>query len=68
MMAAGRILDSDWSHYDYGSPVVRPLGMTPEQMLDGFKYVYTGFFSVRSMLKRFTPPPRKNLLETLPVV
>jgi len=65
MTAAGRILDSDWSHYDYGSPIVRPIGMTTEQMLDGFQYVYSGFFSVRSILKRFTPPPRKNLLETL---
>ena len=68
MLAAGRLLDGDWGHYDYGSPVVRPLHMTAEQMLDGFRYVYSGFYSVRSMLRRFVPPPRKNLLETLAMV
>ena len=65
MAAAGRILTGDWGRYDYGSATVRPLHMTPEQMLDGFRTVYTGFYSVRSMLRRFLPPPRKNLLETL---
>jgi len=68
MLAAGRLLDGDWGHYDYGSPVVRPLHMTTEQMLDGFQYVYSGFYSVRSMLRRFVPPPRRNLLETLAMV
>ncbi len=65
MAAAGRLLDDDWGHYDYGSPVVRPLNMTPEEMLDGFRQVYSGFYSVRSMLRRFVPPPRGNFLETL---
>jgi radical SAM superfamily enzyme YgiQ (UPF0313 family) len=68
MQAAGRIVDDDWGHYDYGSPVVRPAGMTSEQMIDGFRYVYSGFYSVRSMLKRFVPPPRKNFLETLAMI
>jgi radical SAM superfamily enzyme YgiQ (UPF0313 family) len=68
MQAAGRLLDDDWGHYDYGSPVVRPLHMTTEQMLEGFQYVYSGFYSVRSMLRRFVPPPRRNLLETLGMV
>ncbi len=68
MATAGRILDPDWGHYDYGSPVVRPLGMTADEMLDGFRFVYSGFYSVRSMLRRFVPPPRKNLLETLAMV
>jgi len=68
MTAAGRILDEDWGHYDYGSPVVRPANMSPQQMIDGFRYVYSGFYSVRSMLRRFVPPPRRNLLETLAMV
>jgi len=65
MVAAGRVLDGDWGHYDYGSPVVQPRHMTTDEMLEGFRYVYSGFYSVRSMLRRFLPPPRKNLLETL---
>jgi len=68
MTAAGRILDEDWGHYDYGSPVVRPANMSPQEMIDGFRYVYSGFYSVRSMLRRFVPPPRRNLLETLAMV
>jgi radical SAM superfamily enzyme YgiQ (UPF0313 family) len=68
MAAAGRITDQDWGHYDYGSPTVRPLNMTSDEMLDGFRTVYQGFYSVRSMLRRFVPPPRRHLLETLAMV
>ncbi|MCW5892376.1 MAG: radical SAM protein [bacterium] len=65
MEAAGRILDRDWGRYDYGSPIVRPQNMSTDEMLEGFQYVYRGFYSVRSMLRRFVPPPRKNLLESM---
>jgi radical SAM superfamily enzyme YgiQ (UPF0313 family) len=65
MVAAGRLLNHDWGAYDYGSPNVRPLNMTTDQMLDGFQAVYRGFYSVRSILRRFVPPPRGNLLEAL---
>jgi radical SAM superfamily enzyme YgiQ (UPF0313 family) len=63
MQAAGRLLNDDWGSYDYGSANVRPLNMTADEMLDGFKYVYEGFYSVRSILRRFVPPPRRNLVE-----
>jgi radical SAM superfamily enzyme YgiQ (UPF0313 family) len=65
MAKAGRILDGNWARYDYGSPLIRPAHMTPEQMLDGFKYVYQGFYSARSILKRFSPPPPGQLMESL---
>jgi radical SAM superfamily enzyme YgiQ (UPF0313 family) len=65
MEAAGRLIGTDWGRYDYGSPNVQPLHMTTEEMLDGFKYVYSGFYSVRSMLRRFLPPPRRNLLQSM---
>jgi radical SAM superfamily enzyme YgiQ (UPF0313 family) len=65
MQAAGRLLSDDWGTYDYGSPVVRPLNMSASEMLDGFQTVYRGFYSVRSILRRFVPPPRRNLLESL---
>jgi len=68
MATAGRLLSEDWGAYDYGSPNIRPLHMSAAQMLDGFRAVYTGFYSVRSMLRRFVPPPRGNLLETLAMV
>jgi radical SAM superfamily enzyme YgiQ (UPF0313 family) len=65
MQAAGRIMNADWGAYDYGSANVRPLNMTPEEMLEGFRTVYSGFYSVRSMLRRFVPLPRRNVLESL---
>jgi radical SAM superfamily enzyme YgiQ (UPF0313 family) len=65
MEAAGRLLGHDWGRYDYGSPNVRPLHMTSDEMVAGFRTVYTGFYSVRSMLRRFVPPPRRHLLESM---
>ncbi len=65
MMKAGRILDGDWARYDYGSALVQPKAMTAEQMIDGFKYVYEGFYSVRNILRRFSPPPPGQLMESL---
>jgi radical SAM superfamily enzyme YgiQ (UPF0313 family) len=64
----GRILDANWARYDYGSPIIKPTGMTCDQMMDGFKYVYEGFYSITSILKRFSPPPRGQLLESLAYV
>ena len=60
-----RILDGNWARYDYGSPIIKPTGMTSDQMMDGFKYVYEGFYSIPSILRRFSPPPRGQLLESL---
>ncbi len=65
MSKAGRILVQDWGRYDYGSPLIKPAQMTPEQMLDGFKYVYEGFYSTRNIVKRLFPPPGRSYLETL---
>ena len=65
MVRADRILIDDWGRYDYGSPLVRPAQMTTEQMMDGFKYVYEGFYSSRAIARRLFPPPAGSYLETL---
>ena len=65
MQRAGRITSDDWGHYDYGSSLVRPLHMTADEMMGGFKEVYEGFYSVRAIAKRLFPPVPGNLLETL---
>jgi len=44
---------------------VRPAHMTADDMLQGFRYVYQGFYSVRSILRRLLPPPGGSYLETL---
>jgi len=64
MQKAGRILESDWGRYDYGSAIVQPTNMTSEEMLGGFQQVYRGFYSVPSILKRMVPPGGRRPLET----
>jgi radical SAM superfamily enzyme YgiQ (UPF0313 family) len=68
LLAEGRILNGNWARYDYGSALVQPRHMSTHQMMAGFKYVYEGFFSIRGILKRFSPPPRGQLLESLAYV
>jgi len=65
MTRAGRILNPDWGRYDYGSPLVQPARMTPDDMIAGFRYVYEGFYSVRCIARRLFPPPSGSYLETL---
>ena len=62
---AGRILVQDWGRYDYGSALVRPANMSTDQMMDGFKYIYEGFYSASAIAKRLFPPPRGSYMETL---
>jgi len=64
MMAQERIIDFDWRNYDYGSAIVKPANMTPEQMLDGFNYVYRGFYSIPSIMRRLVPPRGRRRMET----
>jgi radical SAM superfamily enzyme YgiQ (UPF0313 family) len=64
LKAAGRIRSDDLRRYDYGSPLISPLHMTASQMMDGFKEVYSSFYSLGAIVRRLLPPPRGNWLET----
>ena len=64
LKAAGRILSDDLRRYDYGSPLISPLYMTTSQMMDGFRDVYSSFYSLGAIARRLLPPPRSNWLET----
>jgi radical SAM superfamily enzyme YgiQ (UPF0313 family) len=63
MEKAGRILTREWNRYDYGSPLVMPTHMTPDEMMEGFNKVYNDFYSLKNIVRRMTPPPRGNYLE-----
>jgi radical SAM superfamily enzyme YgiQ (UPF0313 family) len=63
MRKKGRILDEDWSHYDYGSLLMTPTGMTPAQLRDGFDRTYQRFYSLGSIARRMLPLPRRNWAE-----
>lgn len=65
MAAAGRITVQDWGRYDYGSAIIKPAQMTPEEMMDGFRYVYSGFYSARAIARRLFPPPAGSWMETM---
>jgi radical SAM superfamily enzyme YgiQ (UPF0313 family) len=49
--AEGRITDLDWDHYDTRHVVYRPIGMTPAQLLAGYRRAYRSFYSWRSIVR-----------------
>jgi radical SAM superfamily enzyme YgiQ (UPF0313 family) len=65
MEKAGRIMTRDWNRYDYGSPLIQPTHMTPQEMMRGFNWVYNNFYSLKNILRRMTPPPKGNYREAL---
>ena len=65
--AEGRILTRDWSKYNGREDVVfQPRHMSPEQLLDGFRYATRRFYSVSSICRRLTRSPI-GLWWTLPL-
>jgi hypothetical protein len=45
-------------------PYLKRLHMTDSQMMDGFKDVYSSFYSLGAIARRLLPPPHGNWLET----
>jgi radical SAM superfamily enzyme YgiQ (UPF0313 family) len=50
---AGRVLDRDWSHYDYRHVVFRPARITAAQLQAGADWVYAQFYRLDRILGRF---------------
>jgi radical SAM superfamily enzyme YgiQ (UPF0313 family) len=48
----GRILDRDWSHYDFRHVVIRPSQMTPEELQAGADWLYREFYRPHRILRR----------------
>lgn len=53
MEQQGRILDRDWSHYDFRHCVIRPARMTPVECQDGADWLYSQFYRLDRILGRF---------------
>ena len=49
--AEARITDLDWDHYDTRHVVYRPLGMTPEALLEGYHRAYRDFYTWGSIFR-----------------
>ncbi len=50
---AGRVLDRDWSHYDFRHCVIRPARMTGRQLQEGADWMYAQFYRLDRILLRF---------------
>ncbi len=52
LCAEQRIIDSDLTHYNTSHAVFRPRGMTPDQLEEGFLWIYREFYSWRRIWER----------------
>jgi radical SAM superfamily enzyme YgiQ (UPF0313 family) len=48
----GRIVDHDLTHYNTASVVFKPTGMTADELREGYQWIYSQFYSWKSILKR----------------
>jgi radical SAM superfamily enzyme YgiQ (UPF0313 family) len=48
----GRIVDLDWSHYDYKWAVFEPAGMTRQDLMAGLEWINKRFYSPWRILRR----------------
>jgi radical SAM superfamily enzyme YgiQ (UPF0313 family) len=63
----GRIVDRDWSHYDYHHAVFEPLGMSAAQLQSGHDWVTREFYRPRRILRRLSRNAIRNRgLRSLP--
>lgn len=48
----GRIIDRDWSHYDFRHTVIRPARMTSQELQEGADWLYSGFYRLDRIIVR----------------
>jgi radical SAM superfamily enzyme YgiQ (UPF0313 family) len=53
LQSEGRIIDTDWSHYDGSHLVYRPTKLTPEQLLEGSRWAAREYFTIPRIVRRF---------------
>jgi radical SAM superfamily enzyme YgiQ (UPF0313 family) len=49
---AGRIIDNDWSHYDYRHTVIQPMCMSARELQDGADWLYNQFYRLDRIVIR----------------
>jgi radical SAM superfamily enzyme YgiQ (UPF0313 family) len=64
MEAEGRLLHKNWAQFDANHVVFQPLNMTPEELLEGFLWLYNSFYSLNSLRKRMNLS-QPSLLQTV---
>lgn len=56
----GRIMNKDWSRYNFANVVYRPVSMPAERLQEGFRWAWRKFYSYPSILSRIGWRLRKN--------
>lgn len=54
----GRIVDRDWAKYHTGEVVFRPAGMTPEELQNGYYWIFKNTYTIPNILKRSLRSPK----------
>ena len=52
LLQEGRITDFDWSHYNTANVVFTPAQMTPEELLNGYLWIYKQLYSLPNIARR----------------
>ncbi len=55
MEQANRIIDYDWTHYDMGHVVFKPINMSVETLKEGHDWLCQKFYSINEIYKRIKP-------------
>ncbi len=60
MAAEGRITSYDWKNYNLYNPVYTPARMTADELADGLRRAYRGFYAARPRARRFWREARRR--------
>lgn len=52
LKSQGRIFSFDWSKYDFAHVVYYPAKMTPEELQEGYNFVFREFYSIPRIVRR----------------
>ena len=53
MEAAGRIHEHDLTKYNTAHVVFKPANMTAEELYKGYRWIYSSFYSIKNIIRRF---------------
>ena len=53
LLLENRITDFDTNHYNTANVVYKPQNMTPDELYQGYLWIYDQFYSFKNILKRF---------------
>ncbi len=53
----GRIISYNWEKYDAKNVIFQPSHMSPEELMEGYKYIWKRCYSLKAILKRLWGRP-----------